>query len=591
MNSNIRVKRLVGLAVAASIALAGFGLVSTAHADVGDATITLNKSGIGSHADSAFTAYLIGEYEDPRFDAVGDLTSVKIKPLESDALTAANAAATAAGASGALDVTNPIGWVAANWLGYTTAPTSDDTISGVSPYAGKLQVFAKDLATRTADLGTANIATGEGPWEFTDLTNGLYLIVDSKQSEELGSSPIIVGTQVWNQDKGSNGEFVDFSDGGTGVKPALGVAQLKNDAVVVGKSIVGGGKGYSIGDTVEYEVTFTVPAIPTGKSSWGTTIVDTFPDALDPPKANEIEIFAGADTTNIATKLKTNSVIYNPDTRQLTISNLEDLFAYDDSGEWKNLTAVPGTSIPVAAGTVIRIKYKATVNGEATPVFATDEIPDLPNNTNKVVFTDPDHTSTTGGDDNLDDAAAYVFGIDLEKVDKVNADTKLADAKFTVASAEVPDVPLQFVETESGVYRLALKDETSASETVTSRDNGVFQVVGLNAGEYIFTESQAPDDYFAVSPFTVKIVPTWLLDTQTIDSVTYVLGNSSDTWLTGATAIKKVTVADTKKSLANLPYTGSIGIAVFLIAGATITIIGVRAHRKSAKAETAATAI
>ncbi|MDN6622648.1 MAG: hypothetical protein L0K70_02975, partial [Bifidobacterium crudilactis] len=59
-------------------------------------------------------------------------------------------------------------------------------------------------------------------------------------------------------------------------------------------------------------------------------------------------------------------------------------------------------------------------------------------------------------------------------------------------------------------------------------------------------------------------------------------------WLRGGTLI---VIGDTTSSLGNLPYTGGIGIAIFLIVGAAVTIIGVRAHRQSAKAETAAAAI
>jgi fimbrial isopeptide formation D2 family protein len=595
MNTKLRVKRVAGLVVAASITLAGFGLVSTAQAATNDATITVNVKSTGA-AGATYTAYLIGGYENVVFDSAGKIDTLGIAANTGSGVNDnIKDAAIAAGApTAAIDAAKPAGWVAANWLGYTTTPISDDTISAVSPYAGKLQVFAQKLANPTFTNNTTDSAvgvpSGSDPVDdgdtitFSGLDQGLYLIIDSSLATASGHSlPIIVGTKAWNA---TTSTFVDFADGGTGVKPALGVAQLKNDATVVGKTIVGGGTGFSIGDEVEYEVTFTVPTIPAGKTDWTTTITDTFPTALDPPAVSDVEIYAGADTTNIADKLDPGSITLVA--KVLTIDHLEKLFATKTASagtEWENVATVPTTTIPVAAGTIIRIKYKATINAAATPVYATDSVTGLTANTNTVEFEDPDHT---GGSVGEDDAIAYVFGIDLEKVNKSDATEKLVGATFNVARADAPATKLKFIET-SGTYRLALASETSSVTDVISRTNGVFKVTGLEAGEYIFTETAAPTDYYAVSAVKVKIVPTWDLNTQNVSSVAYVLDGSTDTWLTNSD--KTVTVGDTKKTLANLPYTGGIGIAIFLIVGAAITIIGVRAHRQSAKAETAAAAV
>jgi fimbrial isopeptide formation D2 family protein len=596
MDTKSGVKRLAGLVVAASITVAGFGLVSTAQAATNDATITVNVKSTGA-TGATYTAYLIGGYESVVFDSAGKIDTLGIAANTGSGVNDnIKDAAIAAGApTAAIDAAKPAGWVAANWLGYTTTPISDDTISAVSPYAGKLQVFAQKLAaTSNFTSNTTDTATGtvsgtvpvvDGDTiTFSGLDQGLYLIVDSTAATTTGHSlPIIVGTKAWNTT--TNG-FVDFADGGTGVKPALGVAQLKNDATVVGKTIVGGGTGFSIGDQVEYEVTFTVPSIPASQTAWATTITDTFPTALDPPAVSDVEIYAGADTTNIADKLDPGSIALAG--KVLTISHLEKLFAYanpSNSNYWENVATVPTTTIPVAAGTIIRIRYKATINASATPVYATDSVTGLTDNTNTVEFEDPDHT---GGSVGEDDAIAYVFGIDLEKVNKSDETEKLAGATFNVARADAPATKLKFIET-TGTYRLALASESSSVTDVISRTNGVFKVTGLEAGEYIFTETAAPTDYYAVSAFKVKIVPTWDLNTQNVSSVAYVLDGSTDTWLTNSD--KTVTVGDTKKTLANLPYTGGIGIAIFLIVGAAITIIGVRAHRQSAKAETAAAAV
>ncbi|MDN6622825.1 MAG: hypothetical protein L0K70_03875, partial [Bifidobacterium crudilactis] len=149
MNTRLGVKRLAGLVVAASITLAGFGLVNTAQAATTDATITLSADKDGS-TNATYTAYLIGAYTHKIFDDDGNLATVGLAnpsgtgddaAVKTAILTAAQGAGAPAAASA-----NPADWVAANWLGYTTTPVSDDTTSAASPYAGYLQVFASALS-------------------------------------------------------------------------------------------------------------------------------------------------------------------------------------------------------------------------------------------------------------------------------------------------------------------------------------------------------------------------------------------------------------------------------------------------------------
>ncbi|MGO3357812.1 MAG: SpaA isopeptide-forming pilin-related protein [Bifidobacterium crudilactis] len=594
MNTRLGVKRLAGLVVAASITLAGFGLVNTAQAATTDATITLSADKDGG-SNSTYTAYLIGAYTHKIFDDDGNLATVGLaNPSgtgDNDAVKAAIlTAAQGAGAPAAASA-NPADWVAANWLGYTTTPVSDDTTSAASPYAGYLQVFASALSVDQDFIGsgkahsvvkTNQTVTSAAPLTFEGLQEGLYLIVETAGDNNNRSLPIIVGTQAWND---NDAKRVDFADGGVGVKPALGAAQLKNDATYVGKSIVGLDDGYSIGDLVEYEVTFAVPNLGSGKDDWATIITDTFPDGLNPPNPQDVKIYAGSDETPIQDKLKTDSISVTGNV--LTITDLELLFAAKTGSgntKWVNTTVVADTAVPVSAGTIIRIRYTAQINENAVSVFPSNPDEDVTDNTNTVTFDDPDHHSTSASED---DAIAYTFGFELEKVDADAQASKLEGAEFTVARADAPDTPLTFTETgvENGEWQY---DPESTKTTVISRGSGLFTISGVEAGEYIFTETKAPAGYFAVEPFTVTITPTFALNTQTLDTLEYELGDTSDAWLRGGTLI---VIGDTTSSLGNLPYTGGIGIAIFLIVGAAVTIIGVRAHRQSAKAETAAAAI
>ncbi|MFT8356363.1 MAG: isopeptide-forming domain-containing fimbrial protein [Bifidobacterium aquikefiri] len=586
------VKRVTGIAVAASLALAGLAFTNTAQADTTNATITVNQNEEAS--GTSLKAYLIGEYESTKFDAAGDLDGVTIKAhSNTNALADLVAAAKAAGADAALDETNPLGWVAANWLGYSSTPLTDDTASAVTPYAGKLQLFAQSLAAEVNETDYVEKSpTGSGPWEFTGLTTGLYLIVDSNSDAAAKSLPIIVGTKAWNA---TTEKFVDFADVGQGAKPALGVATLKNDTSIVSKTIVGGGKGFNIGDTVDYEITFKVPSVTADQTSWNSTIVDTFPAALDPPTAASIKIFVGTSTVDVADRLPENSITYDASTgKVLTIKGLETLYAFANSeneDKWENLSKVPGRddNIPVKAGDLIRITYTATINNQAVGTYATDNATSNDANKNTVTYEDPTTTSTNDGDT----AEFATFGINLEKVDKADNVVKLADATFNVKRAGKAS-NLKFYWTSGDTYRLATPAEITANANIVEdvksvASTGVFKIYGVAAGEFVFTEKAAPTDYYKIPEFTVQINPSFDVNTETLASVAYELDGTSNTWLTANDTV--VTVGNTLKTLANLPYTGGIGIALFLIVGTIVTIIGLRAHRQSAKAENAAAAV
>jgi hypothetical protein len=229
-----------------------------------------------------------------------------------------------------------------------------------------------------------------------------------------------------------------------------------------------------------------------------------------------------------------------------------------------------------------------TIDASEDPANTTPQTTRLANNINTAVLTIPDADSA----DKEDTAVAYTFEIDLQKVDKDQPATKLEGAEFTVARADAPEVALTFSGT-AGVYKL----DAVGTDVITSQaTTGKFSVAGLEAGDYIFTETKAPNDHFAVNAFTVTIAPNWADNEHLVETVEYQVDNTNaDVWLSDvntSTGISMlVLVGDPPATLANLPYTGGIGIAIFLIVGTAVTIIGIRAHRQSAKAENAAAAI
>ncbi|WP_415456875.1 hypothetical protein, partial [Bifidobacterium psychraerophilum] len=139
-------------------------------------------------------AYKIGDYTDIVFDHTGALRGVKLT-TPAAVVPAVLAAAGAAGGVG-VDAGNPIGWVGSRWLGYPTSPLSDDVTSAFSPFAGSLQLFARQLA-QEGDVALGGVRGSLPAGTFSSLATvvlpvsgpGLYLVVDDSQASG-GSLPI-----------------------------------------------------------------------------------------------------------------------------------------------------------------------------------------------------------------------------------------------------------------------------------------------------------------------------------------------------------------------------------------------------------------
>ncbi|WP_109215937.1 SpaA isopeptide-forming pilin-related protein [Eubacterium ramulus] len=131
--------------------------------------------------------------------------------------------------------------------------------------------------------------------------------------------------------------------------------------------------------------------------------------------------------------------------------------------------------------------------------------------------------------------------ITINKVDKGN--NVLKGAEFSVA---LDGTKLEFVEVETGVYRLATADDAADTKvTNVVATNGSVVVKGLDEGTYNIVEEKAPKGYSVVD------VPN-----QTISA--------------GQNANITVKVTDTK--LSALPHTGGIGTTIFTIAGCAIMV-------------------
>jgi hypothetical protein len=551
------------------------------------------------------TAYRIGEYGDAVFSQTGALKSVRLgtPTVPSGLKTVLKNAAESAG-GGDVDTDNPIGWVASRWLGYPTDPASDDVTSAFSPYAGQLQLFAQALAEAVgmdaSALGASAGSLPAGTFPQPESTAmlpvsgpGLYLIVDSTQGEG-GSLPIIVGTKVFNEaleDVVEDG-MVDFVDAGVRGKPRLGRAVLKTSVTDVAKRIVNdaGLDGFDVGSVVEFEVALRVPELSTAFASSSVSygsyvfgVEDAVKDGLV-LQSGTVEVFVDALSPTEPVDIASTgvSVVVAGDGKTLRVDGLKALFATDGASPVANKAGVP-------VGSLIRVRYAAVLAAGDGTRYAAPGGGNTVANVNEVKLTRSHAgTATTGWADNEDGtewktaaANVYSFKVDVVKVDKDDASKKLGGAAFEVSR---DGNPLKFTKVSDGVYRL---DATGGAEVETASDGtGKLTLLGVEARELSFKETKAPDEYFKVSDFGVEVVPVWYPNATEVELASYRTSGTNLVYVSQDG--HSVTVADPSKSLANLPYTGGVGILLLLVVGGVFLVFAVRPYYLSHRAEATA---
>ncbi|OZG67969.1 hypothetical protein BAQU_0614 [Bifidobacterium aquikefiri] len=543
----------------------------------------IEVSGVSS---GGLMAYRIGDYDETVFDQTGALQSVRLATPADPVKASVLAAAVAAGGSG-VDVDNPVGWVAARWLGYPSDPLSGDTSSASSPYAGSLQLFAQGLAANTGGLSVAgSLPAGTfssgGTFVLSVSGPGLYLIVDSSGA----SLPIIVGSKAFNEGVGEDGLMVDFPDAGVHGKPQLGRAVLKTSVVGVSKRVVNNGlQGFDMGASVEYEVALTVPDL-VGFSgvtydAYEFEIDDVATNGLTLPAAGSVRVLMDVDPdsgvaspdVDVTGRLSSSSIVVAD--KSLTVSGLKALFATDSGGHVANRATVP-------AGSLVRVRYEATVNVDA--LVSMPGGGGVHSNLNEATLT---RSMAAGGTEGLTVSAdVYTFGVDVVKVAMDDATSPLADAGFVVKRH---GVALSFVDLGGGVYRKAVPSDVLVTTTLVTGGDGRLALRGVAAGGLVFEEMAAPSGYFKVPGFTVETVPVWNVDASGIELVSYRTAGTPLVYVSqdGHTVV----VADPPVGLASLPYTGGVGIALLLLFAGAVAMLAIRPYYLAHCAEATANII
>lgn len=299
----------------------------------------------------------------------------------------------------------------------------------------------------------------------------------------------------------------------------------------------------SVGDTLDFTLTSTVPDISEYTKGYQFSFVDTLSDGLT---FNQGSVVVKIDGTPV------NATDYHVSTAGQTLTiNFGVAGSGLLEGEYDATSLFTGK-----AGQKITVTYTATLNENAVVADGTDDATDADNtNTVKVVYSNNPGTNETG-ESGESKTHQYTFGFDLNKTDGTNG---LAGAQFQLKKGD-DAIQLIAVIGQDNTYRPAKTGEQGI-DTVTTPAGGVIHFTGLAAGTYQLVETTAPEGYNKVAdPIDVKIEASYNQD------------GTLESWTVNKNGHNAVEVVNHAGTL--LPGTGGIGTVVFTVAGAAIVIAG-----------------
>ena len=399
-----------------------------------------------------------------------------------------------------------------------------DNAQAVSDFAKKAAAWA---ASKSLDeTSQANVAEDKKTATVSGLAYGYYLVVPNPKGS----------TDQTDSFRGTDAMLVNVNSG-TPVK-----MELKTVYPTVDKK-VGEGQNHasaSVGDTLDFTLTSTVPDISEYTKGYQFSFVDTLSEGLTFNEGS-VHVMIGEE------EVTSNCTIVNPSmgNNVLTIHFGTEKGSLSD-GKYDATSLFTGK-----AGQKITVTYTATLNENA-------EIKVDQTNTVKVVYSNNPSTDATG-ESGESKTHQYTFGFDLNKTDGTNG---LADAQFQLKKGD-DVIRLIAVAGQENTYRPA---KSSVSEgvvdTVTTPEGGVIHFTGLAEGTYQLVETAAPEGYNKVAdPIEVKIEASYDED-GTLKSWTV---NKN-----GQNAVEVVNHAGTL-----LPGTGGIGTVIFTVAGLVLVVAGV----------------
>lgn len=423
----------------------------------------------------------------------------------------------------------------------TTAADVASVISNKDNWTEKeTAAFAKVAAKFVSNGTPSTYANGQYTLNVTNA--GYYLIIDT--------------TTNTGKDNANSAYILNVS-GKTDVKPKVGQPTLTkeikhNENGDNGWGVVGDNQ---IGDDVEFRITTTIPSEVQYYDTYTYTIHDTLSDGFDLNEKSLRYVYLNENKEPV--ELDTFAPVFNNNAgeKKFTVN-------FDIKALLKKNSNIK----------YIETYYSAKLNGNANvAVKATNSTDNNPNtayltySNNPQVESDKEYGRTP-------DSRVYDWTFTLvgKKIDGQTGG-RLAGAQFQLKDENGNVLNLVATDTKN-VYRIATGSDTATIETITTDEEGIFYIKGIDDSvEYKLVEAKAPDEYNKASD-----TKFWLntkdgndigysKDGGTLNRLQIAKGDYSD-----KDADVGLTIENNKGG--KLPSTGGIGTQIFYGVGGAIVV-------------------
>lgn len=464
-----------------------------------------------------------------------------------------------------------------NGTGTKDESVADEVLKDLAKVADGTDAEKLAVITKYVDLNSAAFTTVKKDVTSTDKTvsatvkePGYYLIKDKKGSQDSEG-----GFYTLYVVKVTNGTLTFTPKGDVPTVDKEILEKGKNDTTTEVKH-----NSASIGDTVKYEITGTLPSNIDAYQTYYYQFTDTLSKGLTYADGSLNVAINGVTVS--ADKYELNVSTYDKDkgtTITITINDLKSIEGVTINDKTEVVVTYSATlnENAVIAGNGNPNDVKLTYSNDPNHSGAGENNPKGETPKDEVVTYTTELTITKhDGDGNILPGAEFTLegnGVNIvlvtEEVFTEDADGtyyKLKDGTYTkTAPAEgmqdkYDSTTKKYVKNTVFTLKGAGQTDTKVVGTVDS-ETGKLTFRGLGAGDYTLTESKTPAGYNTIDPISFKI---------SFDAATKRFTTNKDTITVGTDNTLSTTIVN--KAGVKLPETGGIGTTIFYTLGAVLVV-------------------
>lgn len=461
----------------------------------------------------------------------------------------------------------------------TTAADVAKVVAGFENNSANLDAFAAVVGAHLSDTATGTSTDAGDTYTISGLDAGYYFVKDKDDSLD-------------NVDNDAYTKFMLKLVKNTEVTPKSEIPTVEKKVYEDDKATTETTYGEGYNDVADWDIGSQVPFKLIGKIP-AMDGYDTYKYIFHDTLSNGLTLDAGSVKVYVADSKDADLSGLTPLTEgaegdyTLITSPAESHCTFEVS--FSDLTTLDEIT---EGSKYIIVAYTATLNENA-------EI-GLDGNTNSVKLEFSNNPAHSGEGDNETDETpedkviVFTYELDGTKVDATQTETKLKDAEFVLLNSDGTKVAK--VNATTGKFEgwvalptgtgtdnaITYEDWTTYNETnkviLTSGEDGLFKVIGLDDGAYNLREIKAPAGYNLL-PEDVEVVITattangqnWTsgVASEALTNLTVTADEEPGTGDVN-TGVAGVTIGNNKG--ATLPETGGMGTTIFYIVGGVLVV-------------------